>query len=210
MIKTATPPTTPPIIAPPFEDPVLLLLDGVLVGEAFAPLPARTEDSAVTPVGSVAIDVSENVRTSEVAGVTRDIDVCETGGVSKNVGVSEPVGASEVLDKDVEEGSDAVVDTSVEETVVGSGKVATDVVVVLGVTLGNILMTTAVVTDMSGGSVKIFEEPSSSESVQMPVVHGSMEQHPRKLPAVQTYHCLFPVQELRARGKRDSISNAIC
>lgn len=36
-----------------------------------------------------------------------------------------------------------------------------------------------------------------SSSGQTPVVQGSLEQHPRKPPpAVQTYHCLFPVHVL--------------
>lgn len=76
-----------------------------------------------------------------------------------------------------------------------------EVVVVLG-TLGNKPMTPAVVNE-------------SVSSGQIPVVQGSLEQHPRKLPAVQTYHSLSPVQSLESRGmidsrdSRDSISNTI-
>ncbi|OQD69047.1 hypothetical protein PENPOL_c002G04142 [Penicillium polonicum] len=147
MTKTAIPPTTPPMIAPRFEDGAL----GVL-------------------------------------------------------GVSKPAGVSVVIEA-VEEGGDAVVDGSVDKTVVDPDKVdVEEVVVVLGVTLGNKPMTPAVVN----------ESVSSSLSPgQMPVVHGSLEQHPRKLPAVQTYHCLVPVQVLESRGmidsrdSRDSISNTI-
>jgi hypothetical protein len=43
----------------------------------------------------------------------------------------------------------------------------------------------------------------------MPLVHGSLEQHPRKLPAVQTYHCLLPVQVFAARGNRSFRSSDI-
>lgn len=57
MTKTETPPTTPPIIAPRFEDAALGVLDGVLDGDALA---ARTEDNAVTPVGSV-VAMSQNL-----------------------------------------------------------------------------------------------------------------------------------------------------
>ncbi|CAI7565221.1 unnamed protein product [Penicillium palitans] len=105
--------------------------------------------------------------------------------------VSEPAGVSEVIEEAVEdgdavvdgsvdkmvveEGGDVVVDGSVDKTVVDSDKVdVEEVVVVLG-TLGNKPMTPAVVNE-------------SVSSGQMPVVHGSLEQHPRKLPAVQTYH----------------------
>lgn len=132
--------------------------------------------------------------------------------------VSEPAGVSEVIEEAVEdgdavvdgsvdkmvveEGGDVVVDGSVDKTVVDSDKVdVEEVVVVLG-TLGNKPMTPAVVNE-------------SVSSGQMPVVHGSLEQHPRKLPAVQTYHRLFPVQVLESRGmidsgdSRDSISNTI-
>lgn len=35
-----------------------------------------------------------------------------------------------------------------------------------------------------------------SRSGHIPVLHGSTEQQPRKLPLEQTYHCLLPVQEL--------------
>lgn len=35
---------------------------------------------------------------------------------------------------------------------------------------------------------------SPLSSGHTPVLHGSTEQHPRKLPLVQTYHCLFPEQ----------------
>lgn len=39
-----------------------------------------------------------------------------------------------------------------------------------------------------------FELEPDLSSGQTPVVQGSLEQHPRKLPLVQTYHCLLPVQ----------------
>ncbi|KUM65632.1 hypothetical protein ACN42_g1435 [Penicillium freii] len=120
--------------------------------------------------------------------------------------VSKPAGVSEVIEA-VEEGGDAVVDGSVDKTVVDPDKVdVEEVVVVLGVTLGNKPMTPAVVNE------SVLSPLSSG---QMPVVHGSLEQHPRKLPAVQTYHCLVPVQVLESRGmidsrdSRGSISNTI-
>jgi hypothetical protein len=185
MTKTATPPTAPPMIAPLFEDAALGLLDGVLDGDVLA---ARTEDNAVSPVGSVVGIVSELVETCEMS-------VSETGGVSEAVGVSEPAEVVEVIK--------AAEDASVDK-VVASDKVDVDeAVVVLGVTLGNKSMIPAVVN----------ESVSSPSSGQIPVVHGSLEQHPRKLPAVQTYHCLVPVQVLSPRGtrdpkdSRDSISN---
>ena len=131
--------------------------------------------------------------------------------------VSEPAGVSEAIEEAVEEGGDAVVDGSVDKTVVDPDKVdveevdveevdveevdVEEVVVVLG-TLGNKPMTPAVVNE-------------SVSSGQIPVVQGSLEQHPRKLPAVQTYHSLSPVQSLKSRGmidsrdSRDSISNII-
>lgn len=72
MTKTATPPTTPPMIAPRFED----VAPGVLDGDALD----------VTPVDSVVVDVSEFLESGdEVASVTED------------VGVSEPVDVFEVL-----------------------------------------------------------------------------------------------------------------
>lgn len=37
-----------------------------------------------------------------------------------------------------------------------------------------------------------MEVVDSSSSGQMPVVQGSLEQHPWKFPAEQTYHCLSP------------------
>lgn len=121
--------------------------------------------------------------------------------------VSEPADVSEVIEEVVEEGGDTVVDVSVDKTVIDPDKVdVEEVVVVLGVTLGNKPMNPAVVNE----SVSL-----SLSSGQMPVVHGSLEQHPRKLPAVQTYHCLVPVQVLESRGmidsrdSRDSISNTI-
>lgn len=83
---------------------------------------------------------------------------------------------SEAIEEDVEEGGDVVVDGSVDKTVVDLDKVdVEEVVLVLGVTLGNKPMTPAVVNE-------------SVSSGHTPVVHGSLEQHPRKLPAVQTYH----------------------
>jgi hypothetical protein len=184
MTKTATPPTTPPMIAPLFEDAALGLSDGVLDGDA---LVARTEDNAVTPVGSVVVDMSELVGTCEIVSATGDVSSSETGGVSEALGVSEPADV-------VVEVMEAVEDASVDK-VVDSDKVDVDeAVVVLGVTLGNKSITPAVVN----------ESVSPLSSGQIPVVHGSLEQHPRKSPAVQTYHCLVPVQVLSSRGTRDS------
>lgn len=54
-----------------------------------------------------------------------------------------------------------------------------------------------------------WEDVVDSSSGHTPVVHGSLEQHPRKLPASQTYHCLFPVQAVEPRGARDSIEKRI-
>lgn len=179
ITNTATPPTTPPMIAPLFDDAALGLLDGVLDGDALAP---RTEDNAVTPGDSVVVDMSELVETCETRSVS------ETGGVSEAVGVSEPADV-------VVEVTEAVEDASVDK-VVDSDKVEVDEpVLVLGVTLGNRAMTPAVVNE------SVSSSPSSGH---IPVVHGSLEQHPRKSPAVQTYHCLVPVQVLRSRGTIDS------
>lgn len=47
----------------------------------------------------------------------------------------------------------------------------------------------------------VFVEVESSSSGQMPVVQGSLEQHPRKLPMVQTYQSLFPPHELSCRDR---------
>lgn len=47
----------------------------------------------------------------------------------------------------------------------------------------------------------LFVEFESSSSGQMPVVQGSLEQHPLKLPTVQTYQSLFPLHELSCRAK---------
>ncbi|KAJ6178584.1 hypothetical protein N7519_009045 [Penicillium mononematosum] len=101
---------------------------------------------------------------------TGDVSSSETGGVSEAVGVSEPANVVEVMEAVEDASGDKVVD---------SDKVDIDeAVVVLGVTLGNKRMTPAVVN----------ESVSSPSSGQIPVVQGSLEQHPRKLPAVQTYH----------------------
>lgn len=37
-------------------------------------------------------------------------------------------------------------------------------------------------------------------SGHIPVPHGSLEQHPLKLPLVQTYHCVLPVQLIGPAG----------
>ena len=42
---------------------------------------------------------------------------------------------------------------------------------------------------------------SPLSSGHTPVLHGSTEQHPRKLPLLQTYHCLFPEQLILANWK---------
>ncbi|KGO64079.1 hypothetical protein PITC_087470 [Penicillium italicum] len=187
MTKTATPPTTPPMIAPRFEDAALGVLDGVLDGVVLA---ARTEDNAVTPVGSKAVDVPVFEETSEVVIVTGDVTVSET------VGVSEPADVIGIIEAAV-----AVVDGSVDLDKVDIEETA----VFLG-TLGNKPMYPAVLNE------RVSSLPSSG---QMPAAHGSLEQHPRKLPAEQTYHCVPPVQVSRSRERRDSrdlrdfISNTI-
>ncbi|OQE09539.1 hypothetical protein PENVUL_c006G10377 [Penicillium vulpinum] len=198
MTKAATPPTTPPIIAPRFEDAPPGVLDEVLVADALA---ARTE-----PVTPVAADVSELVETSEAVSVTR-----ETGDVSEAVDVFEPADISEVIEEAVADGTSAVV-----ELVLDSDKVEIEEVVVLGVTSGgNRPITPTVVNERVEDLVDVVLASSSPSSGQMPVVHGSLEQHPRKLPAVQTYHSLPPVQAVDSRGirdprdSRDSISNTI-
>jgi len=53
--KAATPPSTPPIIAPRFEDAALGMLVGVLDGEAVAD---STGDNAVIPVATEEVSVS--------------------------------------------------------------------------------------------------------------------------------------------------------
>lgn len=179
-IKTAIPPTTPPMIAPRFEDAAFGLLNEVLDGDALA---ARIEDNAVAPVGSMAMVVSVLKDTFEAVSVTRDVNVSEAVGVSEPADVSEVIEAAKEAVMAVEVGSVDTDKVDVEETVV-----------VLGDRLGNKPMTPAVVND----SVS-----SSSSSGQMPEVHGLLEQHPRKLPAVQTYHCAVPEQVLRSRGTRD-------
>lgn len=55
----------------------------------------------------------------------------------------------------------------------------------------------------------VWEDVVDLSSGHTPVVHGSLEQHPRKLPTSQTYHCLFPVHALEPRGARDSIVKGI-
>lgn len=136
MTKTATPPTTPPMIAPLFEDAALGLSDGVLDGDALA---ARTEDNAVTPVGSVVVNMSELVETCEIVSATGDVSSSETGGVSEALGVSEPADV-------VVEVMEAVEDASVDKVVDSDKADVDEAVVVLGVTLGNKSMTPAVVT----------------------------------------------------------------
>jgi hypothetical protein len=186
MTKTATPPTTPPMIAPRFEDEALLVLDEVLDGDAPA-----TEDDAVIPVAPRAVDVSELVEFPELVSVTG--------------GVFEPADVSEVMEESVGEGTGIIVDESVDKTAVDCDKVdVEEVLMVLGVpVLGKFVIVNV-------------NESSPSPSGQIPVVHGSLEQHPRKFPAVQTYHCLTPVQLFTCRGtrdsrdSRDSIPNNIC
>ncbi|EKV21398.1 hypothetical protein PDIP_06970 [Penicillium digitatum Pd1] len=168
------------MIAPRFEDAAFGLLNEVLDGDALA---ARIEDNAVAPVGSMAMVVSVLKDTFEAVSVTRDVNVSEAVGVSEPADVSEVIEAAKEAVMAVEVGSVDTDKVDVEETVV-----------VLGDRLGNKPMTPAVVND----SVS-----SSSSSGQMPEVHGLLEQHPRKLPAVQTYHCAVPEQVLRSRGTRD-------
>ncbi|KGO37211.1 hypothetical protein PEX1_061050 [Penicillium expansum] len=148
-------------------------------------LAARTEDNTVAPVGSIAVDVSEF---EETWG-------CEC---LWDWGCLQPADIAEVIEA-VEEAADAVVDGSVDPDKVDVEE--TEVVLV-----GNTPMTPAVVNE------SVSSSPSSG---QTPVVHGSVGQHPRKLPAEQTYHCAVPVQVLRSRGTRgpsdlkDSVSNTI-
>lgn len=172
IIKAATPPTTPPIIAPRFEDAALGVLDGVLDGKAVTWLAGRTEDNAVAPVVSAAVDVSEMV------------EVCELTSRDGDMGATEPAGVTEVVDE------------SVVTAVVDGDRVIPGAIVVL--------LATAAISDRSDWPDESSESPSSGH---MPVVHGSLEQHPRKLPIVQTYHSLPPVQVLMARGKRGFISS---
>lgn len=54
---------------------------------------------------------------------------------------------------------------------------------------------------------EVVELPSSG---QTPVVQGSLEQHPRKSPAEQTYHCLPLVHVLRVRGDKNFIVERKC
>jgi hypothetical protein len=136
MTKAPTPPTTPPIMAPRFDDAALAVSDGLLDGEAIPLLAARTEDSAVAPaVASVTLDASELVEASKIVLVTGSVDgdVSETGGVSEGKGATEPLAISELLEDTIGEDAEAVVDSEV-----GSGKIATEVVVVLGISSGDI------------------------------------------------------------------------
>jgi len=129
------------------------------------------------------------VETSEV------VDETEAWVISDVVGVSAPV------DEAVGE-ADIVVDETVDASV---SVVIAEVVVVLAVTSENRFTVPAVVSDnVSDDLVVGVLEESSSLSGQIPVVHGSLEQHPRKSPTVQTYHCLPPVQVLTSRAKRNS------
>lgn len=92
-----------------------------------------------------------------------------------------------------------------DETVTASVNVVIDeVVVVLGVTLGSLLTAPTVAVDSSRSDKLVAEVgvASSSFSGHTPVEHGSVEQHPRKLPIVQTYHSLPASQALASRGKR--------
>jgi hypothetical protein len=159
--KAATTPSTPPIIAPRFEDAAVGMPVGVLDGEAVSWGAAWTDDNAVAPV------------------------------------VSEVV-VSALVDKAVGEAG-----TDVDETVVTSVSVVVAEAIIFAVTSGNRLTLPAVVSDNVSDDVVVVLVASSS-SGQTPVVHGSLEQHPRKSPAVQTYHCLPPLQVLASRGKRDS------
>jgi hypothetical protein len=54
--------------------------------------------------------------------------------------------------------------------------------------------------------VDIDVDVVESLSGHTPVVQGSLEQHPRKFPALQTYHSLVPVQLLETRGESNSIT----
>lgn len=200
--NAARPPSTPPIIAPRFEDAAFGMLVGVADEETPRWVAARTEDE-VTPVVPEEVDSSVLVEGSEVEDETGACEIPET------LGVTTPV------DEAIKE-ADCVVDGT-SETVVASVKVVTEeVVVVLGVTLGNLFTVPAVVSDDSETFVVALVVSlvvSSSLSGHIPVVQGSLEQHPRKSPAVQTYHCVPPVQVLLvSRGKRmgESILGVSC
>jgi hypothetical protein len=54
--------------------------------------------------------------------------------------------------------------------------------------------------------IEVDVDVVESSSGHTPVVQGSLEQHPRKFPALQTYHSLVPVQLLETRGKSNSIA----
>lgn len=181
--RAARPPSTPPIIAPRFEGVAFRMLVGVLDGEAAPGDAARAEERVVAPVASGEVNVSVVVEWSEAVSGIVDLD---------------------------EEGETAVVAGSSDEIVTASVKVVIDeVVVVLGVTLGSRLIApTVLVSDRSDNVVAVLVL-SSSLSGQIPVTHGSLEQHPRKFPTLQTYHCLLPVQALVSRGKRASIESML-
>jgi hypothetical protein len=110
------------------------------------------------------------------------------------------VDESVIVEEAVE--TDIVVDESADETVsVSVGVVIAEVVVVFAVT--RLSVPAVVCDDVSDDAVvKVAEEESLSG--HMPIVHGSLEQHPRKPPAVQTYHSLPVVQVPISRGSSNS------
>ncbi|KAJ5306420.1 hypothetical protein PENANT_c017G06407 [Penicillium antarcticum] len=192
IIRAATPPTTPPIRAPRLgAAPELLDSDD---GDAvLAWLPPRTEDNAVTWVASNVVDV---VAVAVVVGVSEAVCVSEVVVVSKLV---------DEVDNETVNGlcDDNEIDESVDEVV--------DKDVLLDERSGIPILAVIAVkpaTDVASGT-EVLKASSPLLSGQTPLVHGSLEQHPRKLPAVQTYHCLLPVQLTAARGNRSLTSNDI-
>jgi hypothetical protein len=107
----------------------------------------------------------------------------------------------------IDEIVDEVVDEVADETVVASVSVVVVEAAVLTVTSGNRLTLPAFVIDNVSDDRLVVLEASSSG--QIPDVHGSLEQHPRKLPAVQMYHCLLPVQVSESRGKNESMQTRL-
>lgn len=90
------------------------------------------------------------------------------------------------------------------DCVVGSVDDDSDAVVSV-VAAGDDVVVVACDGDDSGTLVVVSPSPSPLlsplSSGHTPVVHGSTEQHPRKLPLVQTYHCVFPEQLILTNWK---------
>ncbi|KAJ5153027.1 uncharacterized protein N7482_009505 [Penicillium canariense] len=100
---------------------------------------------------------------------------------------------------EIELGSFVLVATSVVETGVEASDVVDDervfeVVVEL------------VLDDVDAEEVDVLDDELELASGQIPDVQGSLEQHPRKLPAEQTYHSCDPSQLVDKRRANASIS----